>query len=152
MMRGMSDQDKPAEAGPTMRVCEAPTDDIREAIFAPLTAFNTGSGYPADPRSLAIALTDEAGTIVGGLWGKTVYDWLFIEYLVVPASMRGRRLGSKLMAMAEEIALQRGCVGSWLTTFPFQAPGFYEKLGYERFGSLENSPGENVRIFMRKRL
>jgi hypothetical protein len=56
------------------------------------------------------------------------------------------------MASAEKIALERGCVGSWLTTFSFQASGFYEGLGYEVFGRLENSPGENVRIFMRKRL
>lgn len=152
MMRRMSNYDQPAATSLTLSVCETPTDEIREAILAPLSAFNAESGYPADPRSLAIVLKDDAGAIVGGLWGKTVYDWLYVEYLVVPASMRGRKLGSKLMERAEEIALERGCVGSWLTTFPFQAPGFYEKLGYERFGSLENSPGENVRIFMAKRL
>ena len=56
------------------------------------------------------------------------------------------------MSTAEKIALDRGCVGSWLTTFPFQARGFYERLGYETFGRLENSPGENIRIFLRKRL
>jgi GNAT superfamily N-acetyltransferase len=97
-------------------------------------------------------VTDDVGRIVGGLWGKTVYDWLFVDYLVVPSSMRGCNLGSELMAMAEKIALERHCVGSWLTTFSFQARGFYEKLGYNVFGSLEKSPGENVRIFMRKRL
>jgi len=135
-----------------MTVCENPTDDVRQAILAPLAAFNAENGYLADARFLAITLTDPAGKIVGGLWGKTVYDWLFVDYLVVPPSMRGQKFGSKLMSTAERIALDRGCVGSWLTTFPFQARGFYERLGYEMFGRLENSPGENIRIFLRKRL
>jgi len=56
------------------------------------------------------------------------------------------------MVRAEAIAADRGCVGSWLTTFTFQAQGFYEKLGYAVFGTLDNSPGDNVRIFMQKRL
>ncbi len=136
----------------TLTICDAPTDAIREAILAPLSAFNAENGYPADPQPVAITLTDDSGEVVGGLWGKTVYDWLFVDYLVVPASMRGRDLGAKLMANAEKIAVERGCVGSWLTTFTFQAQGFYEKLGYEVFGSLDNSPRENVRIFLRKRL
>ena len=129
-----------------------PTEAVRDAILAPLTDFNAASGYPADPQSIAIALSDDSGTIVGGLWGKTVYDWLFVEYLVVPEHLRGGGIGAKLMAEAERIAIERGCVGAWLTTFPFQAQGFYEKLGYEVFATLDRSPRDNVRIFMRKAL
>jgi GNAT superfamily N-acetyltransferase len=137
---------------PTLSICHEPTDDVREAILAELTAFNAAKGYPADLEFLAITLTDDAGAIVGGLWGKTIYSWLFVDYLVVPASMQGRSLGSKLMLEAERIAVQRGCVGAWLTTFSFQAQRFYEKLGYEVFGHLQNSPKEVDRIFLRKRL
>jgi len=136
----------------TLTICDAPNDAIRDAILGSLAVFNAESGYPADPKPVAITLTDDNGEIVGGLWGKTVYDWLFVDYLVVPASMRGRDLGAQLMASAEKIAVERGCVGAWLTTFTFQAQGFYEKLGYEVFGSLDSSPRENVRIFLRKRL
>ncbi|WP_067733235.1 GNAT family N-acetyltransferase [Novosphingobium naphthalenivorans] len=136
----------------TLTVCDAPTDAIRDAILAPLSQFNAENGYPADPRPVAITVTDKDGAIIGGLWGKTVYDWLFVEYLVVPAALRGRDLGSELLLRAEKIALDRGCVGSWLTTFTFQARGFYEKRGYEVFGALENAPRDNVRIFLRKRL
>ena len=70
----------------------------------------------------------------------------------MPDSLRGHSYGSMLMDEAERIARERGCAGSWLTTFTFQARGFYEKLGYELFGELDKSPGENVRLFLRKRL
>ena len=121
-----------------MTVCENPTDDVRQAILAPLAAFNAENGYPADARFLAITLTDPAGKIVGGLWGKTVYDWLFVDYLVVPPSMRGQKFGSKLMSTAERIALDRGCVGSWLTTFPFSGLGILRKARVRDV----RSPGE----------
>lgn len=135
---------------PVLAVCDAPTDAVRDAIAARLGDFNAEHGYPPDRQTVAITLTDDDGRIVGGLWGKTVYDWLFVEYLVVPTSLRGRSLGSRLMTAAEQIAIERGCVGAWLTTFSFQAQSFYEKLGYELFGALEKSPGENVRLFLRK--
>ena len=133
-----------------LTVCDNPTDSIRDAILNPLAEFNAENGYPADPQPVAITLTDDDGAIIGGLWGKTVYDWLFIDYLVVPASLRGQDFGVQLMASAEKIAIERGCVGSWLTTFAFQARGFYEKLGYEVFGRLDKSPRDNVRIFLCK--
>jgi GNAT superfamily N-acetyltransferase len=134
-----------------IEVPEAPTLEEREAVLAPLAAFNTENGYPADTRSVAVLLKDAAGTIVGGLWGRTGYGWMFVEFLAVPDSLRGRGIGARLMEAGEAVARERGCVGAWLTTFSFQARGFYEKLGYSQFGELENSPGENVRLFLRKR-
>lgn len=129
-----------------------PSDALRDAILGPLTAFNAANGYPADSRRLAIVLRDEARAIVGGLWGRTGYDWLFVEFLIVDEDVRGRNFGARLMEAAEKTAVRRGCVGAWLTTFPFQASGFYEKLGYSVFAELESSPADNVRLFMRKRL
>lgn len=143
---------QPAHSSVQMSVCDAPTDAVRAAILAALAAFNAESGYPGDARPLALTLTDQAGAIVGGLWGKTVYDWLFVDYLVVPTALRGQGLGRSLLARAEDLARERGCVGVWLTTFTFQARPFYEALGYEVFGELENSPRDNVRMFLRKRL
>jgi len=128
-----------------------PSPDLRQAIVEQLGRFNASSGYPPDAQSLAITVRDDADRIVGGLWGKTVYGWLFVEFLILDAESRGRNFGAQLMSAAEEIAAKRGCVGAWLTTFSFQAQGFYEKLGYSVFAELENSPADNVRIFMRKR-
>lgn len=129
-----------------------PSDADRAAIIGPLSEFNAAHGYPTDSLPLAILLPDDGGNVVGGLYGKTGYGWLFVEFLVVPESMRGSAIGTELMNTAERIAVERGCVGAWLTTFSFQARGFYEKLGYGIFGELENSPGDNVRLFLSKRL
>ena len=79
---------------------------------------------------LAVLLHDDAGMAVGGLWGRTVYSWLMIEMLFVPAPLRGRGLGSAVVRAAEHAALARACIGIRVETFDFQAPNFYQRLGF----------------------
>jgi GNAT superfamily N-acetyltransferase len=55
------------------------------------------------------------------------------------------------MNRAEIFARERGCIGMWLDTFEFQARGFYEKLGFEVFGTIEDHPVGMNRYFMKKR-
>jgi len=97
-------------------------------------------------------LTDEYGDHVGGLWGRCGYDWLFVELLAVPEEHRGANYGRALMEQAEAIARANDCVGIWLDTYEFQARGFYEKLGFEIFGTLDDHPVGQRRFFLRKRL
>ena len=129
---------------------DQPGAEHRDAVVAPLTDFNARSGYPVDTEPVAVLLNDDQGRTIGGLWGKTSFGWLYVEFLVVPENLRGHSYGAMLMDEAERIARERNCAGSWLTTFTFQARGFYEKRGYEVFGELDNSPDENVRLFLRK--
>lgn len=136
----------------SIMIPDKPTLEHREAVRGLLADFNAQHGYPVDTKPVAVLLNDEQGRTIGGLWGQTSLQWLYIEFLFVPENLRGRDFGSALMDEAERVARKRGCANSWLTTFSFQARTFYEKRGYEWFGELDNSPGENVRFFLRKRL
>ncbi len=103
-------------------------------------------------RPLFLLLKDESGEMVGGLSGSTYWGWLFIEYLFVPEELRGRGLGAQLLAKAETIAIRRGCEHAYLTTFGFQAPGFYKNQGYIQAGCLEDYPPGVSYYWMRKDL
>lgn len=122
-----------------------------EVLPHALEAYNERE-WPQHPpwRPLAIFLRDEA-RIVAGLSGETYCGWLFVRYLWVSDALRGRSVGRELMDRAEVCARERGCHSAWLDTFSFQARGFYEKLGYEKFGRLDYPP-DHHRHFMRKRL
>jgi len=138
----------------TLRI-NAPQDSSDadyEAILKPLHAYNIS--HAGDPciRPVALLLTDDAGNHVGGLWGQCAYDWLCIEILAVPEAHRGRGYGKALVEQAEDIARSNNCIGIWLDTFEFQASGFYEKLSFELFGTLEDHPVGQKRFFLRKRL
>ena len=53
--------------------------------------------------------------------------------LRVAEPFRGHGHGRQLLAAAKRYAIERGCTRAWLTTFGFQAPEFYPKLGDETF-------------------
>ena len=126
---------------------------IQRAIERVIDAYNdTRLAEPGNGRILAIPIRDASGKIAGGLWGYSYARWLFVHLLVVPESLRGQGIGTRMMKMAEDEARARGCVGIHLDTFSFQARPFYEKLGFSRFGSIEDwLPGVS-RHFLLKRL
>lgn len=126
-------------------------EDDRKAIVDALLAFNASKIGDDGYEPLAILLRGDDGEVQGGLTAKCYYRWLFIDLLFVPEALRGANLGSDLLARAEQWARERDCVGVWLDTFTFQAPGFYEKQGYSKFATLEHYPdAETQRLFFRK--
>ena len=131
---------------------DTPDDGMIKALAKKLMDFNkVGSGRPLDYRSLTILVTHpDTDELLGGLWGSTAYSYLHIELLYLPEDLRGAGLGRRLMAQAEEEAIQRRCRGVWLDTFSFQARGFYERLGYTVFGTFEDYPPGHSRFFLRK--
>jgi len=140
-------------AQPKLVVNEHPRQEHRDEIFRLLLDYNTSKVGPAVVEPLAITLQDpENDAIIGGLWGESYYDWLFINFLIVPDTFRKRGVGSALMKKAEEIAANRGCLGIRLDTFSFQAPAFYEKLGYRIYGRLVDHPKGHDRIYYFKEL
>jgi GNAT superfamily N-acetyltransferase len=136
----------------TIRMTDVPDDALRNGILAPLVAYNQAKTGRSDHRPLIVAIDDNEGRVVGGLWGRTAYDWLFVELLVVPEPLRGRGIGTDLMTRAEREAISRGCHSAWLDTFEFQARGFYERLGYTCFAQLGDYPAGTTRYFMKKAL
>jgi GNAT superfamily N-acetyltransferase len=126
--------------------------EVEKAIVAPLIEYNNSKAGPGNGKPLVIAIRDVSGAVIGGLSGHTSRSWLFTHLLVLPEALRGQGLGKRLMTMAEEEAVARGCVGAWLDTFEFQARGFYEKLGYTCFGEIQDYPPGQSRFFMKKQL
>jgi len=133
-------------------VIEEDVPQEREAILKALCDFNLKNAPDPDFRLIGLLLKDDAGTTIGGLWGRSAYEWLFVELLFVPEHLRASGMGTQLMRQAEEIARQRGCTGVWLDTFAFQALGFYQKLGYTVFGELKDHPRGISQYWLQKRL
>jgi GNAT superfamily N-acetyltransferase len=134
-----------------INVPDHPSDAERDAVLAPLRDYNISRAGDPRVRPVAVLLIDNDGNQVGGLWGKCAYDWLFVEFLAVPEEHRGRKYGKALMEHAESFARANDCIGVWLDTFEFQARGFYEKLGFEVFGTLDDHPIGQKHFFLRKR-
>jgi GNAT superfamily N-acetyltransferase len=131
---------------------EAPSAADFSAIFRALDEETAPVAGHAQIQPLAVLLHDCKGMVIGGLWGRTVYSWLIIEMLVVPPGLRGQGLGSALMRSAEKVARERGCIGMQVTTFDFQAEGFYRHLGFTVFGVQQDIPPGHKLLYLSKRL
>jgi GNAT superfamily N-acetyltransferase len=130
-----------------------PTEEDYLAILTPLRAYNASQAGDAGAEKFALLVRDEqTNEVLGGLYGKLLYRWMFIELLAVPEQDRGQGTGSRLMGMAEDLAREKNCVGIWLDTFDFQAPDFYRKHGFSEFGQLQDYPPGHQRLFFHKRL
>ena len=136
----------------TVHVVDQDVPDGRETLVRLLLDYNLRNAPPPGNQLLGIFLKDENGRTIGGLWGASRYEWLFVDILFVPAELRGHGIGASLLHQAEEIARQRGCTGVWLDTFDFQALGFYKKLGYTVFGELKDHPRGISQHWLQKRL
>jgi GNAT superfamily N-acetyltransferase len=136
----------------TLTLTDIASDDDRKGIAAPLIQYNDAKAGASNYRTLVVTLKDEAGAVLGGLWGYTSYGWLFVQLLALPEALRGMGHGRQLMHAAEQEAIARGCRHAWLDTFEFQARGFYEKLGYVLFGELPDHPPGFARFFLKKQL
>jgi uncharacterized damage-inducible protein DinB/ribosomal protein S18 acetylase RimI-like enzyme len=130
---------------------DAPTDAEMETLDSRLTEFNKANTGRDDYSPLRLVIRDHDRSMIAGLKAITVWDWLYVEMLWVSENHRRSGFGSRLLKHAERVAKDRGCIGSCLSSFTFQAPEFYEKHGYGIFGQIENYPDDSSIFFFSKR-
>ena len=97
-------------------------------------------------------LRGERGDALGGVLGQLWGGWLQVSHLWVAEAARGVGHGTRLLENAEAYARSRSAVGATLETFSFQARPFYERLGYQVFGTLDGYPPGHIKFFLRKAL
>jgi len=142
-----------AEAEPRLILTDAPDDRAQAIIRAGLSDYNLEQAGYRDARALAVLVSDpDTQEVIGGLLGRTSMGLLFIDLFFVPESLRGHGVGSRVIRAAEDEAVRRGCSRAVLFTVTFQAPGFYERQGYQALGRIECDPPGHTRICMTKKL
>ncbi len=129
-----------------------PTPEEQYCIIDPLIAYNEAQVGPRNKKDFAFFVRSETSEFVGGLLGYTHFNHFFVSTIYVDQQLREEGIGRELMARAEALALDQGCDAIYLDTFDFQAPGFYEKLGFKVFGKLEDYPAGHQRFYLVKRL
>jgi GNAT superfamily N-acetyltransferase len=130
---------------------DAPEPGTLQRIYGALATVTETQLGPANTRLLVIPIHDDAGTVAGGFWGTTQFEWLRVQCVVVPETLRGQGIGTLLMTLAEREARHRGCRGSAVDAFDCQAAGFYRKLGYQEFGVLADFPPGHEQVYFFKR-
>jgi GNAT superfamily N-acetyltransferase len=132
---------------------DTPTAADDAVIDCGLAGFNAEHSDYYDKRTLAVLARDPAsGQTLGGVLGRTSLGLLLIDLVYLPKTLRGQDIGSRMLGMAEQEAVHRGCRSATVMTISFQAPGFYERRGWREFGRVPCDPPGTFRVFMSKTL
>ncbi|MFS0634922.1 GNAT family N-acetyltransferase [Mesobacillus foraminis] len=127
----------------------------REYIHHQLFNYNS-SHFPEDLKGrfeeISLFLREEDGKVRGGLLGEIVWNWLEIHTLMVDEDIRKSGYGTKLLAEAEKIAIEKKCDFIKLDTLSFQALEFYEKNGYQVYGTLDHVGRHFKHYYLKKDL
>ncbi len=107
----------------------------------------------APARQLTVQILDGSGELAAGMSGWTWGVAAGIGLTWVRETSRGDGLGAQLLAEFEAEARARGCAHVFVTSFTFQAPGFYLRHGYRELFRWQGVPTEeSADVHLRKDL
>jgi ribosomal protein S18 acetylase RimI-like enzyme len=125
----------------------ADAQELRERLHS----FNMQVTGFDDGADLSSFLRDDSGRLIAGLDGFSWGGYARIDYLWVLPDRRGQGLGRALVIAAVNEARARGCVSVIVDTHSFQAPGFYEALGFVEVGRTADTPvGYHQMLYQRR--
>ena len=140
-------------AEPQSLIIETEPDPANVAFLEErLYEFNVQATGIADGKLFGIFLRATDGAVIGGAYGWSWGGTCHLRYLFIPAEMRGKGHGKRLMQAIEAEARARGCGQIVLETHDFQAPAFYRKLGFAVTGTVEGYPLGHSSMIMVNRL
>jgi len=137
---------------PHLTVDHHPTPADRQFLEDRLYDYNREAVGRDDGQLLAVYLRGEDDEILAGAAGWTWAGVCEIQAVWVHPRLRGQGWGRRLVLAAEAAARERGAQSIFLATYDFQAPGFYQKLGYEIIARIEGLPPGHTHLHLRKQL
>lgn len=78
--------------------------------------------------------------IIGGAIGYIRFKWYFLTDLYLEEEYRKNKLGTKILMEVEKFAKEQKALGIRVESWDFQAPKFYQKLGYQVYAIFEDCP------------
>jgi GNAT superfamily N-acetyltransferase len=127
--------------------------ELDQRLGDELDRFNAAATTEVAPASELTVKAEQDGELVAGVSGWTWGEAAGIELVWVHEDHRGTGLGARMLATFEREAKARGCTHVFVSSFTFQAPGFYQRLGYEEIFRWESVPTRGRDdVHMRKQL
>ena len=106
-------------------------DQIGEFINKEFAEYGVQSGVELNFEEFHFVSEDEDGKVIGVITGRAYYNEVHIGDLIIDKNIRRNGLGRQLVEAVENAYKDKEYEKITLTTFGFQAPEFYKKLGYE---------------------
>ena len=131
---------------------ENPSDADVHFLEDQINTYNFVTTGITDGRIISFIIRDDRAQIIAGLYGWTWGGTCEVRYLWVREGFRHHGYGKALMEAAECEAALRKCHQIVLDTHSFQAPRFYQRLGFDLIASHPDYPHGHQKHYLRKKL
>jgi ribosomal protein S18 acetylase RimI-like enzyme len=131
---------------------EAQCLELDATLVERIYEFNSEATGYTDGKLLGGCVRADSGELIAGFSGHTWGGVCVITHLWVDRQYRGRGMGQTVLQSAEAEARRRNCAHLILASHSFQAPRFYERLGYQRICTVEDWPVAHSNTVYRKPL
>lgn len=133
--------------------------DLILSITNALMSFEAENGVNLNGRSVNAdriaqygAFAFSGGELSGGLTFNVYNDWVWLQCGYVCAELRRQGIYKSLLNFIESWAQKVSISGIFVSTYDFEAPAVYERLGFTRGAVLGNCPKGNTSIDYYKEL
>ena len=107
-----------------------PEERVDEFVSGAFSDYATENCVDLNYEDYWFVAEDDDRKIIGSITGRAYYNEVHIGDLIIDKNCRGQSIGTKLVTVVEDEYRRKGFEKISLTTFGFQAPEFYKKLGY----------------------
>jgi GNAT superfamily N-acetyltransferase len=121
-----------------------------DAIEERLYHYNRQAIGRHDGRGLAFVIRDDAGRTIAVAAGYSWASTAEIKQMWVDETHRGLGYARKLLDAFIAEAASRGVGRIWVASYDFQAPGMYEKAGFERVAEFAGWPEGHSNVVLCK--
>jgi hypothetical protein len=127
------------------------TDEFDPADIAVITdglgAYDFSQTGYRDFRRLAVFVRDpQTGKVVGGLYGRSAFGLVYVDWLFLPEALRRARINSRVRRYRRR-GQRRGCSRIALTALSVRAPGT-SKQGYDVAATIDCDPPGLTHYYM----
>jgi ribosomal protein S18 acetylase RimI-like enzyme len=133
-----------------IRRVDGEDETIGDFIHNEFTRYGIQNGVTLNYDEFCFAAENADGKIIGVITGRAYYNEVHIGDLIVAENHRGSGVGSQLVRAVEKEYRNKGYDVITLTSFGFQAPEFYKKLGYTVEFVRNNANPKLSKYFLKK--
>lgn len=134
-------------------------DDAKETVWFKLNRYNkencefmkNNSTYAHIKRIKGNFALYDKDELVGGALGEIYFGWYHLTDFCLDKKYRGKNYGTEIIKRIEEFAKENKAIGVKIGSWSFQAPKFYEKLGYTLWTKFEDCPPGTTHYYFYKK-
>ena len=123
-----------------------------DEIEGRLYEHNSHATGHSNGQALGFIIRDEVGQKIGVAAGYTWAGISELRQMWVDEAYRGRGYARALLDAFVEEAGNRGVRRIWVSSYDFQAPGMYEKVGFKRMAEFDGWPEGHIHVVLCKEL